>query len=72
MAQAFCAHSTSTTTLNLDVATQILRRGGMRLETNGEGFQIAYGRQILLGCGRHNYELTAPDVVEHVRRTLVR
>jgi len=42
----------------------------MRLETNGEGFQIAYGRQILLGCGLRNYELTAADVVEHVRRTL--
>jgi len=44
----------------------------MRLETNGEGFQIAYGRQILLGCGRRNYDLTAADVVEHVRRTLLR
>ena len=71
MAQAGAAHST-TATLNLATAIDILKRAGLRLETNGVGFQIAHSRQILIGCGRRNYEMTAADVCRHVERTLMR
>ena len=50
-------------------ALQILTRAGLALESNGRGFQIRYRSQILIGSG---YAMTADDVVEHVRRCLVR
>ncbi len=42
--------------LTLAGATKLLSQAGLRLETNGIGFQIAHGRQMLAGCGRFNYE----------------
>jgi hypothetical protein len=53
-------------------ATELLQRASLRLETNGIGYQIAHGKQILVGCSRKNYELSIQDVVEFTRRALER
>jgi len=53
-------------------ATKLLNRAGLRLETNGIGYQIAHGRQMLAGCGRRNYEMSLNQVIAFTREALVR